>query len=66
MPLIGTPCPYLQDAARSEAADDQMGEAPTVEDLQAEADGKQAAYATAQQRKRKEPAAATPGHVQGV
>jgi hypothetical protein len=52
-----------QDAARSEA-DDQMGEAPTVENLQSEADGKQAAYALAQKRKRKE-LAATPGQVQG-
>lgn len=52
-----------QDAARSEA-DDHMGEAPTVENLQSEADGKQAAYALAQKRKRKE-LAATPGQVQG-
>ena len=42
-----------------------MGDATTVEHLQAEADGKQAAYALAQKRKRKEPAA-TPGQVQGV
>lgn len=42
-----------------------MGEAPTVESLQAEADGKQAAYALAQKRKSKEPAV-TPGQVQGM
>jgi hypothetical protein len=41
-----------------------MGEAPTVEGLQAAADGKQAAFAEAQKRKRMEPAA-TPGQVQG-
>lgn len=44
-----------------------MGEAPTLENLQVEAAGKQAAYATAQKRMRKEAAtaAATPGQVQG-
>ena len=41
-----------------------MGEAPTVETLQSEVDGRQAAYALAQKRKRKEQAT-TPGQVQG-
>ncbi len=55
---------HLQEAARSEA-DEDMGEAPTLENLQAEADGRQATYAAAQKRARREAAAATPGQVQG-
>lgn len=56
----------MQEAARSEA-DEDMGEAPTLENLQAEADGKQAAYAQQQKRQRREAAAAaaSPGLAQG-
>lgn len=54
----------VQEVARSEADDEDMGEAPTLEGLQAQAEGKQAEYASRQKRARKEDL--TPAQAQGA